>query len=188
MNIGKKVLALLLVSVGLISFIGVGADFRSYDADRSFTIQVVPDDDEFIDLTPIQPYAYISSDGKIYFDFSQYNPNYPGGSGIGISPNSTYAFDKIFNVSNHLWENDSEYGNGICVNVQASGNIASILDLYSPQAVDGHTDPATAADSINIFLAGGDEGSVGMVLDAYGYNTGTIDGQISITANAGPCI
>ena len=73
------------------------------------------------------------------------------------------------------------------MNVQTGGNIASVLDLYSPQAVDGHTDPSTAADSVNVFLAGGEEASIGMVLDAYGYSTGTVDGQINVVANAGPC-
>lgn len=80
-----KLLLLLVSSLILASLLGLGADFRSYDAQRTFKVAVVADDQEFIDLTPIQPYAYIHDDGKIYFDFSQFNPNYPGG-GIGVSP------------------------------------------------------------------------------------------------------
>ena len=143
-----KLLLLLVSSLILASLLGLGADFRSYDAQRTFTVAVVADDQEFIDLTPIQPYAYIHDDGKIYFDFSQFNPNYPGG-GIGVSPNATYAFDKVFKVSNDLWPDDSGY-NGICIQVSVNGNAAAVLDLYSPDDVNGHTSPENAANAINM--------------------------------------
>ena len=184
----SKILLLILGSLAIVSFIGLGADFRSYEAVRGFSVHVVADDQEFIDLKPVQPYAYLNpSDGKIYFDFSQLNPNYPGSGGIGVSPNTTYAFDKVFNVSNHIWANDSEYYDGVCVQVQVAGNLAAIIDLYSPQA-ENAVDPSTAADTISINLNGGEEAPVGMVIDTNGRNLGTFDGQISITAHAGSCI
>jgi hypothetical protein len=183
-----KLMLLLISALVVASFIGLGADFRSYEAVRGFSVQVVADDQEFIDLKPVQPYAYLNpNDGKIYFDFSQLNPNYPGEGGIGVSPNTTYAFDKVFNVSNHIWSNDSEYYDGVCVQVQVSGNLAALIDLYSPQAVDGATSPATATDTVNIYLNGGEEAPVGMVIDTNGRSMGTYDGQISITAHAGVC-
>ncbi|MEM1956677.1 MAG: DUF1102 domain-containing protein [Archaeoglobaceae archaeon] len=181
-----KVLLLLMSVIVAVSLLGLGADFRSYDAQRNFAVAVVADDQEFIDLTPIQPYAYINTDGKIYFDFSRFNPNYPGG-GKGVSPNTTYAFDQVFKVSNDLWENDSGY-NGICVQVSASGNVARVLDLYSPDDVYGHTDPSNAADSVSMFIEGGNYSWVGFVINTNGYTAGnTIDGQITVVANAGNC-
>ncbi len=182
-----KLLLLLVSSLIAISLLGLGADFRSYDAQRTFTVAVVADDQEFIDLTPIQPYAYINEDGKIYFDFSKFNPNYPGG-GKGVSPNTTYAFDKVFKVSNDLWPNDSGYENGICIQVSVSGNAESILKLYSPDDVGGHTTPSNAATIINMFVQGGNYAEVGFVITTNGYTAGnTVDGQITVVAHSGGC-
>jgi len=181
-----KLLLLLVSSLVLASLLGLGADFRSYDAQRTFTVAVVADDQELIDLTPIQPYAFINEDGKIYFDFSQYNPNYPGG-GIGVSPNTTYAFDKVFKVSNDLWPNDSGY-DGICIQVSVSGNAAPVLTLYSPDDVSGHTSPENAATAINMFVEGGDYAEVGFVIATDGYAAGNmVNGQITVVAHAGDC-
>ncbi|MDI9611084.1 MAG: DUF1102 domain-containing protein [Archaeoglobaceae archaeon] len=181
-----KIFLLLISAVVAVSLLGLGADFRSYDANRSFTVAVVADDQELIDLTPIQPYAYINTDGKIYFDFSKFNPNYPGG-GKGVSPNTTYAFDQVFKVSNDLWPNDSGY-DGICVEVSASGNIAGILKLYSPDDVYGHTTPSTAANSVSMFVEGGDFAVVGFVINTNGYPAGNmINGQITVVAHTGSC-
>ncbi len=181
-----KLLLLLMSAIVAVSLLGLGADFRSYDAERNFTVAIVADDQEFIDLTPIQPYAYINVDGKIYFDFSQYNPNYPGG-GKGVSPNTTYAFDKVFKVSNDLWEGDSGY-NGICVEVSASGNVARILKLYSPDDVYGHTTPGSADTSVSMFIEGGNSSWVGFVIDSNGYTAGNmVNGQITVVAHAGSC-
>jgi hypothetical protein len=182
-----KLLLLFVSSLIAISLLGLGADFRSYDAQRTFTVAVVADDQEFIDLTPIQPYAYINEDGKIYFDFSAYNPNYLGG-GRGVSPNTTYAFDGVFKVSNDLWPNDSGYS-GICVDVSVSGNTASILKLYSPDDVNGHTTPGNAATAIKMFIEGGNYAEVGFVITTSGYTAGnTVDGQINVVAHSGSCV
>jgi len=182
-----KLLLLLVSSLIAISLLGLGADFRSYDAQRTFTVAVVADDQEFIDLTPIQPYASIDSDGKIYFDFSSFNPNYPGSGGRGVSPNTTYAFDSVFKVSNDLWPNDSGY-NGICIQVQVGGNAVNVLQLYSSDDVGGHTTPDNAATTINMFVEGGESAEVGFVITTYGYTSGnTVDGQISVIAHSGNC-
>ena len=183
-----KLLLLLVSSLIAISMLGLGADFRSYDAQRTFTVAVVADDQELIDLTPIQPYAYINEDGKIYFDFTTYNPNYPG-DGKGVSPNTTYAFDRVFKVSNDLWPRDSGYENGICVEVSVSGNAAAILKLYSPDDVNGHTTPSNAATAISMPIDGGEYAEVGFVIAANGYTAGnTLDGQINVVAHSGSCV
>ncbi|MDI9611083.1 MAG: DUF1102 domain-containing protein [Archaeoglobales archaeon] len=114
----EKGIGILLLSTAVLLAFGIGADFSDYTAQRSVHIAIVADDQEFIDLTPMQPYAYINSVGMLVIDFSENNPNYVGG-GKGISPKSEYNFDKVFGVSNHLWSNDSEYGN-IIVSIQSS--------------------------------------------------------------------
>lgn len=91
----------LLVAFGLV--LGAGANFRDYHADRSVHWKIVSDDTELIDLTPVQPYAYINDAGVLVVDISPDNPNWPG-YGNGLSPNSEYNFDEVFNVSNDLWE------------------------------------------------------------------------------------
>ena len=91
----------LLVAFGLV--LGAGANFRDYNADRSVHWNIVTDDTELIDLTPIQPYAYINDGGVLVVDISPDNKNWPG-YGNGLSPNSEYNFDEVFEVSNDLWE------------------------------------------------------------------------------------
>ncbi len=93
----------LFVAFGLV--LGAGANFRDYNADRSVHWDIVTDDNELIDLTPIQPYAYINEGGVLVVDISPDNPNYPG-YGMGLSPNSEYNFDEMFEVSNDLWEDN----------------------------------------------------------------------------------
>ena len=93
----------LLVAFGLV--LGAGANFSDYNASRSVHWEIVPDDNELIDLTPLQPYAYISDAGVLVIDFSTENPNYPG-YGDGISPSAEYNFDEVFEVSNDLWEDN----------------------------------------------------------------------------------
>jgi hypothetical protein len=93
----------LLVAFGLV--LGAGANFRDYHADRSVHWDIVSDDNELIDLTPIQPYAYINDGGVLVVDISPSNPHYPG-YGDGLSPNSEYNFDEVFAVSNDLWEDN----------------------------------------------------------------------------------
>ena len=95
----------LIVAFGLV--LGAGANFRDYSATRSVHWDIVTDDSELIDLTPLQPYAYIDNEtGVLVVDISPDNPNYPG-YGMGLSPNSEYNFDEVFEVSNDLWENMS---------------------------------------------------------------------------------
>lgn len=93
----------LIVAFGLV--LGAGANFRDYNADRSVHWDIVSDDNELIDLTPIQPYAYINDGGVLVVDISPDNPHYPG-YGQGLSPNSEYNFDEVFEVSNDLWEDN----------------------------------------------------------------------------------
>jgi hypothetical protein len=134
----KKAFGTMLLAAAVLTVLGIGADFSDYKALRSIHVAVVADDQEFIDLTPIQPYAYISEAGILVIDFSDNNPNYPGDGGTGISPASEYNFDSVFGVSNHIWSNDSEYGY-IIVNITSSN---PSVELYCKE------DPTNIGDNL----------------------------------------
>ena len=179
----KKVLALGMLGL-LLAFavaLGTSATFSDYDASRSVHWTIVADDVELIDLTPVQPYAYINeTTGKLVIDFSSSNPNYPG-YGDGISPASEYNFDEVFNVSNHLWEDVS-----IVVVINSS---LSSVEFYGHQGgvyrLTGT--PATASDSaaqvVCLILNPGDAKSIGIDLSANGDHPGNDwNGKMTIKA------
>ncbi|MDK2869872.1 MAG: hypothetical protein PWP39_1107 [Pyrococcus sp.] len=170
----------LLAAFGLV--LGVGANFSDYNASRSVHWDIVTDDTELIDLTPIQPYSYINqTTGKLVIDFSPSNPNYPG-YGDGISPASEYNFDEVFGVSNHLWEDVS-----IVVEIKSTN---SHIELYGADrnvysAYDGVL--ATASDSardwICFVVQPGDMVKIGMDLSANGDSPGHYwNGKLEIKA------
>ncbi len=152
--------------------LGVGANFSDYNADRSVHWTVVTDDTEIIDLTPIQPYAYIGDDGILVVDFSPNNPNYPG-YGDGISPASEYNFDEVFEVSNDLWEQ-------FPIVVRVTSNNTHV-EFYGHEggvfAVDGGQ-AATASDSarddVCFVVQPGQSVKIGMDLSANGDSPGDI--------------
>lgn len=164
-----RLAGIFLLFGAMVFALGIGADFASYDADRSVHIAVVADDQELIDLEPNQPYAYIDeNDGKLYIDISTNNPNYPVGGGIGISPDAKYSFDCMFNVSNHLWED-------VTINVTITSD-NDLVKLYLTQ-------PDVADSSINFLILPGEEVCVGMSFDGDGKGPGdTIEGQLTIHA------
>ena len=152
--------------------LGVGATFSDYDASRSVHWNITTDDAELIDLEPVQPYAYIASNGELVVDFSPNNPNYPG-YGDGISPASEYNFNEVFNVSNDLWENVT-----VVVRITSSENH---VEFYGHQggvySVDNGT-PATASDSarsdVCFTLHPGEKKSIGIDLSANGDYPGDV--------------
>jgi len=186
----KKGLGVLLLAAAVLMTLGIGADFSDYKAQRSIHVKVVADDQEFIDLTPIQPYAYINNDGVLVLDFSDNNPNYPGQGGTGISPNSNYNFDDVFGVSNHLWSNDSEYGY-IIVTINSSNpdvelyckivqgeNKCYAVSLESGELAE---DSDSAAQQIQFCLEENSTKKIGMHL-AGGSSMGWLNGTLTITA------
>ncbi|ASJ10395.1 hypothetical protein A3L12_03305 [Thermococcus sp. P6] len=196
----KKIFALgMLGLVFAAAFaLGTSATFRDYRVQRSVHIAVVPDDSELIDLTPVQPYAYLNDGGQLVIDFSMNNPNWPGheneswatyqgeldgytGRGIGLSPQSRYNFDEVFNVSNHLWE-----GEPIVVEVTSSN--AGMVSFYNPDGMMYNTNGGgvpynsdTAVGDVCFYLAPGEALGVGMELAAP--NTlGSYDVDINVQA------
>ncbi|MBO8175763.1 MAG: DUF1102 domain-containing protein [Thermococcus sp.] len=162
----------LLVAFGLV--LGAGANFSDYNASRSVHWTIVTDDTELIDLTPLQPYAYINDGGVLVIDFSANNPNWPGqGYGTGISPASEYNFDEVFEVSNDLWENMT-----IVVRITSSN---THVEFYGHEGgvhevSDGSL--ATASDSADedvcFVLGPGEAKKIGIDLSANGDSPGDV--------------
>ncbi|MBP1911728.1 DUF1102 domain-containing protein [Thermococcus stetteri] len=149
----------LLVAFGLV--LGAGANFRDYNADRSVHWNIVTDDNELIDLTPIQPYAYINGGGVLVVDISPNNPNYPG-YGNGLSPNSEYNFDEVFEVSNDLWEENMS----IVVRITSDNSVIQFYgaDFDIHDSTTGQTVYASdmAKNDVCFVVHNGDAVKVGM--------------------------
>jgi hypothetical protein len=149
----------LLVAFGLV--LGAGANFRDYNADRSAHWKIVTDDNELIDLTPVQPYAYINDGGVLVVDISPNNQNYPG-YGNGLSPNSEYNFDEVFNVSNDLWEENMS----IVVRITSDNEVIQFYgaDENIHDSVTGYKVYASdmAKNDVCFVVNNGDAVSVGM--------------------------
>jgi len=189
----EKGIGILLLSAAVLVVLGIGADFSDYTAQRSVHIAIVADDQEFINLEPMQPYAYINSDGLLVIDFSENNPNYVGG-GKGISPKSEYNFDRVFGVSNDLWSNDSEYGN-IIVTISSDNPSVELYCKDNPANPTGNIcysnqiggmvayNSDTAAGSIVFCLTPGEVKEIGMDLTGpTSVATPWLNGTLSIHA------
>ncbi len=165
--------------VGMLLAVGAGANFRYYSADRSASFNVVADDNELIDLTALQPYVTYDA-GKLYVDISQYNPNHPNWGGNGMSPNTTYVFEEMFQVSNELWENnETEYP--ICVDIKS--NHDNVL-LFA----GNYTNPiAGPASNLEFTVYHGDPVKIGMIFDNTNATLGMDQFQMSFEAHAGEC-
>jgi hypothetical protein len=175
----KKLAGLLLLIVGLTLTIGAGANFRYYEAERSVTVNITSDDNEFIDLTPLQPYAYLNN-GKLTIEISPNNPNYPG-YGDGMSVNTTYVFEEMFNVSNELWENeDADFP--ICVRI--SLNQGDGISFFAGDYDSPISGPGT---QIHFTVYHNQPVPVGFIFDNTNKDLGSNGAQMSVSADAGAC-
>ena len=179
----NKLVGLAILLIGMMLAVGVGATFRYYEAERTITVEIVPDDDEFIDLTPVQQYASLDG-GKLVIRVGRMggwvNDKYIPWA--GMSPNTTYVFEEMFNVSNELWENeDGDFP--ICVQI-------SITQGSGVEIFEGEWD-GTSTTQLQFTVSHGTPVSVGMVFDTSGMalsqNPGDKQATMSITASAGAC-
>ncbi len=175
----KKLLGVLLLLAGIVLAMGAGATFRYYEADRTVTVNITSDDSELIDLDPIQPYAYLNN-GKLTIEISPNNPNYPG-YGDGMSHNTTYVFEEMFNVSNDLWENN-ETDFPICVHIaiQNSGGLKIFAGDYDSPTAGPDT-------SIQFTVYHDSPVPIGFVFDNTCESLGGHQATMSISAQAGAC-
>lgn len=175
----NKLLGLAILMIGMLLAVGAGANFRYYSADRQASFDVVSDDNELIDLTALQPYVTYDA-GKLYVDISQYNPNHPDGGGAGMSPNTTYVFEEMFQVSNELWENN-ETNYPICVTIKTEHEGVTIF-------AGTYEDPiAGPSNNIQFTVEHGDPIPVGIIFNNYNSTEGSYQFQMSIEAQAGAC-
>lgn len=161
-----KTLALLLAVIFSVSLIsGLSATFSRYEAKRSYSIAVVADNFELINLRPLQEYSYISEDGKLYIDISTANPNWNENRGKGLSPSSKYAFNGVFEVSNDLWE-------GICINVTITSDIPELKTYY--RSIEN------ASSTTHLALNPGERAEIGLLVETL--ELGRIEGTLKIHA------
>jgi len=174
----KKLLGVLLLLAGIILAMGAGATFRYYEADRTVTVNITTDDSELIDLDPVQPYAYLNN-GKLTIEISPSNPNYPG-YGVGMSHNTTYVFEEMFNVSNDLWENEQQ-DFPICVDIAISGSGVKIF-------AGDYDNPIAGPDTQIQFTVYHDSPvPVGFVFNNTCKELGGHQATMTVTAQAGAC-
>ncbi len=175
----RKLMGLFALMMGLLVAVAASsAHFAYFQADRGVHIQVVPDDNELIDLRPMQPYAYINDNGMLLVDFSHNNLNYQEGFGEGVSPNSTYVFEEVFGISNDLWEGTPP----ICMHLTYSGSaygdeVGLFVGNYTGQP--GET-------SLDVTVMPGDVVPIGMILNSTDLEAGdSINGQVQLYAVPG---
>ncbi|AIF70246.1 hypothetical protein PAP_09340 [Palaeococcus pacificus DY20341] len=173
----KKILGIFMLIAGIvIAVTASSASFAYFEADREVHIAIVPDDNELIDLRPLQPYAYINYNGMLVIDLSTNNGNWQKGFGEGVSPDSLYIFEHIFGVSNDLWENVT-----ICMNIEYSGSGA--VSFFEGDYVG---QPGT--DELHVTILPGEVVEIGMIIDSDGLDDGdSVDGTLNLDATLGPC-
>jgi len=175
----NKLFGLALLMVGMLLAVGAGANFRYYSADRQASFDIVSDDNELIDLTALQPYVTYDA-GKLYVDISQYNPNHPSWGGNGMSPNTTYVFEEMFEVSNELWENNqTDYPICVTIKTQHAGVALFAGDFNSPIAGPDNNIQFTVYHDNPV--------PVGMIFDNTNSTLGSYQFQMSVEAVAGSC-
>ena len=175
----NKLIGLAILLIGMMLAVGAGATFRYYEADRSITVAIVADDNEFIDLTPAQPYAYLNN-GKLTIEISTKNQKYNEtlGFGRGLSPNTTYVFEHMFNVSNELWENN-ETDFPICVSISVPQNKG--IEIFEGDWA------GTSGTQLQFTVYHDTPVSVGMVFNTHGMGLGDQQVNMDIQAEAGAC-
>lgn len=176
----KIIGALFLVFGIVIAVTASSATFAYFHADREVHLAVVADDIELIDLKPMQPYAYINSNGMLVVDLSTNNGNYPDEAGEGVSPDSLYVFEHVFGVSNHLWENTT-----ICMEITYTeqGQQADAVSFFV-----GDYTGQIGSSSLTVTINPGETVPIGMIIDSTGLDEdNAIDGQLAFYATPGPC-
>lgn len=180
----KKILGIFMLIVGIvIAVTASSATFAYFEADREIHIEVVPDDNELIDLVPLQPYAYINNNGMLVIDLATTNPEYWElvlanlTVGKGVSPDSIYVFEHVFGVSNHLWEQVP-----ICMNTTYSGSGA--IKFF----VGDYTNETVGAHELLTTVYPGETVEIGMIIDSDGLDNGTaLSGTLNFVAFYGEC-
>ena len=122
---------------------------------------------------PLPPYAYLSK-GYLKIDISNQSPFYPG-FGEGISPDTVYVFDSVFEIYN----NESETGfDEICVTISSPTLVIGLF--VSPYA-------GTWSQSIEFTVPADQSVQVGMRFNTNGLPLGDYNQNITIQAFGGPC-
>lgn len=122
---------------------------------------------------PLPPYAYLS-DGFLRVDISNQSPFYPG-YGEGLSPNTIYVFEGVFEIYN----NESETGFGeICVKISSnSSHLAFFEGSYT----------GFRAQDIEFTVPANQSVPVGVYFNTTGLPLGDYTQGMTIQAFGGSC-
>ncbi|RLF80459.1 hypothetical protein DRN44_07230 [Thermococci archaeon] len=144
-----------------------------------FVVKPIPvvlavDDNASVSIeNPLPPYAYLSG-GYLKIDISNQSPLYPG-FGEGLSPNSVYVFDDVFEIYNNETETEQSV---ICVSITSP---TSAIGLF----VSPYND--TWSQSIKFEVQANQSVRVGMRFDTTGLPLGDYNQNITIQAFGGSC-
>lgn len=121
---------------------------------------------------PVNPYSY--RDGFLKIDISKDSPLYPG-YGEGLSPDSIYVFEDIFEIENNVSETGADI---ICVTITSdSPEIALFINSFE----------GIWFDEIEFTVESNSSVKVGMVFNTGGLELGDIYRVIGIKAYGGVC-
>lgn len=125
-------------------------------------------------IKPLPPYSHPDGEGFLMVDISPDSPFYPG-SGGGLSVNSTYVFEGVFEIGN----NQSETGySEICVLVSSSDPKIGFF-------VGGFN--GTWSDSVEFTVGAGESVELGARISTEGLSPGDYWGDFTIEAWGGAC-
>ncbi|WP_457752231.1 DUF1102 domain-containing protein [Thermococcus sp.] len=125
-------------------------------------------------IKPIQPYSHPDGNGFLVVDISPDSPFYPG-VGEGLSVNSTYVFEDVFEIEN----NQSETGySEICVLVSSSDSkMGFFVGSFN----------GTWSDSVEFTVEAGESVELGVRINTEGLSLGDYWGDFTIEAWGGAC-
>ena len=176
----------------IVAVAATSATFAYFEAERSVHVEIVPDDNELIDLVPLQPYAFIGTDGgTLVIELGKTNTKWPGNPdspyfnqswvgtemGSGVSPDSIYVFEHVFGVSNHLWE-----GVPICMHITygGTGGVTFFTGDYEGQ---------TGETTLDVTIMPGEMVPIGMIINStcIAADGDDITGELNFHATNGAC-
>jgi len=160
------------VGIGIMLLLLIGAR-GLYPADP-LTVVYAASDGGGPSITPLPPYAHPDGDGFLLVDISPQSPFYPG-AGDGLSVNTTYVFEGVFEIGN----NQSETGfSEICVKV--SSNDPSVGFFVG--SFEG-----TWSESLEFTVEDGEGVVVGARITTEDLSLGDYWGDFTIEAWGGAC-
>jgi len=158
--------------IGIMLLLLIGAR-GLYPADP-LTVVYAASDGGNLSVNPLPPYSHLDGDGFLVVDISPDSPFYPG-EGDGLSVNSTYVFEGVFEIGN----NQSETGfSEICVRISSNDpKVGFFVGSFG----------GTWSDVVEFSVMDGETIGVGARISTEGLSPGDYWGDFTIEAWGGAC-